>query len=95
MSPLIRKAGIGAAERVAKLGDGVDAGSPILQVEIGDDQVRRGSVELRQRLAIGLGGDDAAAPAPEQAAHPFQRQRVVVDHHDELAAQPVGRCGAG
>ena len=83
------------AERVAKLGDGVDARAAILQVKIGNDQVRRGAVEFRQRLGDGLGGDHAAAPVPQQPARSFERQRIVIDDHDELAAQRVGRCSTG
>ncbi len=49
------------------------------------------AVEAGKRLVIGLGGHDAAAPALEQPAGAIQHQRVVVDHHDELAAQRVGR----
>ena len=94
MSPLTRKAGIGAAERLAKFGDGVDAGAAVLQMKIGNDQVRHAPIEFRQRLGIGLGGDDAATPAPEQPARSFQRQHVVIDDHDELAAQRVGRCSS-
>ena len=53
MSPLIRKAGNRATDAFAQAGDGVDAGAPLLQVKIGDDQVRRGAVELREDLAVG------------------------------------------
>ena len=41
MSPLIRNAGISAAERIAQLADGVDAGAALSEMVIGDDQVRR------------------------------------------------------
>ena len=72
-----------AAERGSQRADGVDPGAPVLQMIVGDDEVRRLPGELGQGLALRAGGDHQAPPASQEAARPLQGQFVVVDDDDE------------
>ncbi len=62
------------------------------QTVVGDDQIGQLVVidEARQGLAFRFGGDDEASPPPQQSTHGVERERVVFDHDDELAARRIG-----
>ena len=72
----------------AQLFNNLESGFPARQVIIRNDEVGRGILlgQRFERLALLVCGYDPAAPTAKDSTHPFQNQRVIIDHQHKLAA---------
>ncbi len=79
-----------SAQRAAQALDGLDAGPPVCQSVIGNDQIGLPALlgQLRERGSARCAGHDTTAPALQDSSHAVENKRVVVDHHDQSCPLP-------
>ena len=78
---------------LAQLPDNIETCSSIGQMIVRNDQVGNGALfdKAADGRAVRGSGENTTPPAPQQAAHPVQNQRVVIDNNDKLSFEFVGR----
>ena len=68
-----------------------DAEGAVVEMVVGDDEIRRGEQRRQQRERLVARGRDAspAVPCPEQRRHSGENARLVVDDQDQRVRQAL------